>query len=175
MDDNEGYDDIIDGSDSETSISRSTTASSIASSMYDKCHFILELHDLKKDKQTVEKRPDSRVKKLKKKTKSPASTKKSESSDSSSGNDDYTLTQSHVSKEQFFDAHESYYGLPDKDPNRNQNNIRDINKVKEIRVITTGHSDRHPHLPQIGVKIPESIEKEKLKPDDINQATNVKM
>ncbi|XP_013134342.1 PREDICTED: uncharacterized protein LOC106100143 isoform X2 [Papilio polytes] len=170
MDDNEGYDDMIDGSDSETSMSRSTTASSIASSMYDKCHFVLELHDLQKDKQTVDKRPDSRVKKLKKKTKSPAPNKKSESSDSS-GNDDYTLTTSHVSKEQFFDARESYYGLPAKDPNRNQN-ATDVDKLKEINVITE-HAD-HPYLPQIGIKIPESIEKEKNKSDDIKQATNVR-
>ncbi|XP_068630648.1 uncharacterized protein [Battus philenor] len=119
MDDSEGYerdelDDIIDGSDdTDTSLSRST-ASSIASSMFDRQHFVLELHELQKAEPVLEKPQDSKFKKLKKKINGPAD-RRSKSSESSETDDD-SLSPSitdEITKEQFFDAHESYYGFPE--------------------------------------------------------------
>ncbi|CAH2075076.1 unnamed protein product, partial [Iphiclides podalirius] len=116
MDESDGYerdelDDIIDSSGTDTTLS--TTASSIASSMFDRNHFVLELHELHNDAPGLDRHTDTKVRKQKKKLKGPPIIKRTESSDSSDI-EDASLSQSFnddSTKDQYFDAHESYYGL----------------------------------------------------------------
>lgn len=104
-------DDIIDASDTDTTLS--TPASSVPSGVFDRQHFVLELHDLQKDESQLQRRPGLKKRKLQKKLRVPTVIRRSGSSESSDS-EDKTLSPSIVedsSREQYYDARETYYDL----------------------------------------------------------------
>ncbi|RVE47071.1 hypothetical protein evm_008255 [Chilo suppressalis] len=71
--------------------------------------FVLELHDLVKDEPPSDDRQeDAKVKKLRRKRKA---VNKTPSSGSSGSDSESSVPPTAISKEEFYDAHESYHGL----------------------------------------------------------------
>ncbi|XP_013184385.2 uncharacterized protein LOC106130157 [Amyelois transitella] len=114
MDDKDTIEDLLDLTDSED------TTSSSSHQVFEagRKQLILELHDLQKDEPINPELEADKRKKKKKKNKLPSN--RSTTSGSSSSASDSSIPPAvadAVAKEQFYDAHESFHGLQDTQPN----------------------------------------------------------